>query len=122
MKTITVKLDEKPVIISKLPIGRYAELIKVAKALPRHLSGMDKMDNEAIFAKLPEIITDALPEFIEMLAIATPLKKEEIEELGFAEIVKLVVGVMEVNCYMEVYEMIKKALAQPKAPVESLTS
>lgn len=118
MKQITVNIDGQKVIVSELPIGKYAELIKALKQLPKHLAGFDQLNNDQIIEKLPEIITDSLPEFLDILAIATPLTKEQLQELGLAKIVKLVMAVMEVNEYKEIYDSIKKVLAPPPSQVE----
>jgi hypothetical protein len=115
MKTIEVKLDERKVEISKLPIGKYAELLKAIKELPKHIKGLDQKNNEAIFEMLPSLIGESLPDFIDMLTIATPLKKEEIEVLGLDEVTRLILAVIEVNNFKEVYGNIKKALARPEA-------
>lgn len=118
MRTITIELEKgKQVSISELPIGKYAELIKALKQLPKHIAGMDKLGVDQIFEKLPDVITEALPEFLDILAIATPLKKEELEQFGLKNITKLVLAVVEVNDYKEVYSSIKKAMARPQAQI-----
>lgn len=113
MKTIKIKLDTKEVEIAKLPIGKYAELLRAIKELPKHISGLQGKDNQAIFDMLPAIIADALPDVIGILTIATPLKAEEIEAMGLDEVTKVVLAVIEVNNYAEVYAQIKKVTAQP---------
>ena len=47
-----------------------------------------------------------------MLAIATPLTPDEIEDLGLDEVVELVAGIVEVNNYKSVFANIKKMTAQ----------
>lgn len=117
MKTIKVKLDLGEIEIAKLPIGKYAELLKAIKQLPKHVKGLDTLTNEQIIEQLPMLIGESLPDFIDILTIATPLKKEQIEEMGLDEVTRVVLAVVEVNNYKEVYESIKKALARP-APTE----
>lgn len=112
-KSIQVKLDDKTVEVSKLPIGRYAELLKALKELPIDINGIEKLSNDQIFKQLPTMIGDALPQFLNILPIATPLKIEEIEPLGLDEVVRLVMAVVEVNNYSEVFSTVKKALARP---------
>lgn len=113
MRQIEVKLDEKTVIVKKLPLGKYAELLAAVKELPKHIQGLDTLDNPTIVAKLPQIIAGAFPDFVNIITIATDLKKEEVEELGLDEATNIVLGIIEVNRYREVYENIKKALARP---------
>ena len=114
MKTQIVKLDSGNVEIAKLPIGKYAELLKAVKELPKHIKGLEKKTNDEIFAMLPALISEALPDFIDILTIATPLKKEQIEEMGLDEITRIVVTVIEVNNFREVYDNIKKVTARPE--------
>lgn len=113
MKQIIVKLDDKELIISELPIGKYAELIKALKKLPKHVVGFDKLDVDQTLERLPEVLNDALPECLEILSIATGLKKEELEVYGLHKIVKIILAVVEVNDYRDVYDSIKKAMARP---------
>lgn len=113
MKTIKVKLDTGDIEIAKLPIGKYAELLKAIKELPKHINGLESATTDTIIERLPMLIGESLPDFIEILTIATPLKKEEIEAMGLDEVTRVVLGVIEVNNFREVYENIKKALARP---------
>lgn len=113
MKTIKLKLDNGEIEIAKLPIGKYAELLKAIKELPKHIKGLENQSTDSIIEMLPTLIGESLPDFIEILTIATPLKKEDIEAMGLDEVTRVVVAVIDVNNYREVYENIKKALARP---------
>lgn len=114
MKTQTVKLDNKSIEVAKLPIGKYAELLKALKELPKHVKGLENKQNDEIFALLPNIIGEALPDVIEILTIATPLKKEEVEQMGLDEVTRVIIAIVEVNNFREVFENIKKATARPQ--------
>lgn len=113
MKTLQINLDNGPIEIAKLPIGKYAELLKAIKELPKHVKGLENKDTDSIIEMLPALIGESLPDFIEILTIATPLKKDEIEAMGLDEVTRVVLGVIEVNNFREVYQNIKKALARP---------
>lgn len=115
MKSKKVKLDERTVTVKKLPLGRYAELLKAVKELPKHIQGLDSLDNTQIMAKLPELIAGAFPDFIKIITIATDLEEKEVEQLGLDEATRLVLAISEVNNYQEVYKNIKKALARPES-------
>lgn len=114
MKTLIVDIDGKKVEIAKLPIGKYAELLKAIKNLPQHISGFENKKNDEIIGMLPMLIGESLPDFIEILTIATPCKKEEIEQMGLDEVTRLIVAIIEVNNFKEVYANIKKAMAPPE--------
>jgi hypothetical protein len=112
-KTINVKLDDQTITISKLPLGKYAELLRSVRELPKNLSNFGDLTSEMTLVKLPEIIADSLPDFLKILNIATGLKPEQLEQLGLDEITKLIVGVIEVNNYKEIYNTLKKVTARP---------
>lgn len=114
MKTnfVTVKLDDREVKVEKLPLGKYSDLLKAIKELPKYSDKIKGLDAQKIVELLPQIIGDAMPDLMGILAIATPLTIEEIAQLGLDDAVKLVVAVVEVNKYQHVYESLK-ALAQP---------
>ena len=114
MKTIKIKLDNKTIEISKLAIGKYAELLKALKEIPKKIAGMDKATPDQILEMLPNIISDSLPEAINILTIATPLTSEELYGLGLDEIVRVCLAVYEVNNYKDIFEQVKKVTAQPK--------
>ena len=115
-KTIDVKLDNKTVKISKLPLGKYAELLGALEDIPKTLGKFDGLSNDDFMAQLPKLITVALPDVIGIIAIATPLSKDEIEELGLDEVVDLVVAIAEVNNYKKVFSNIKKLTASQTQP------
>lgn len=114
--SIKVKLDIRELEVKKLPLGKYAELLKAVHELPKNLGGLDKMTNDQLFEKLPFLIATSLPDLMGILAIATDLKAEEINEMGLDEAVKVIVAVIEVNNYRNVFENIKKVVARPTTP------
>ena len=116
MNKKTILINKKPVEIVKLPIGRYAELLKRIQELPKKLKDFQALDGAKLIEILPELISDCLPDFIGILEVATPLEKIEIEKLGLDEVIDLSVAVFEVNNYSKVFETLKKALARQKPP------
>ena len=121
MKSKLVKLENKEVEVKKLPLGKYADLLKALKQLPTHLHGLSGLTNAEIFPKLPEIIADSLPDVIKILVIATDLKKEDIEEMGLDEATDLFIAVIEVNNYQAIFEKIKKMGAHQKTKIATKT-
>lgn len=111
IKTIKVKLDEREIEVSKLPLGKYAELLKAIQSLPKHIKGLQGKTNDEVIEQLPYLIGESLPDAIALLTIATDLKSEEIEVLGLDEVVRIVVAVIEVNNYREIFDNIKKVTA-----------
>lgn len=117
-KSITLNLDGKTLVVKQLPLRRYAELLEAVQNLPKSIGGIDKLNNDEIFNQLPLLVSKALPDVLKMLTIATDLKQEEIDELGLADAIKIVVAIVEVNDYRGVYEQIKKAMARPAQAVQ----
>lgn len=108
MKQIEVKLDDRTLVVKKLPLGKYAELLKALHNLPKHINGLDGLSNEQILPRVPTILAESLPDVIAIFTIATDLKKEEVEALGLDEATDVFMAIFEVNNYQAVFEKIKK--------------
>lgn len=123
-KSIKVKVEDREIEIKKLPIGRYAELLKSIKELPKHLVGLDKLDKDTVLEKIPELLGVATPDLVSIISIATEIDPEIVVTYGLREITDLLVAIIEVNEYGEVYEKIKKVMAQyaAPAPIETKTN
>ena len=121
MKQIVIDTENRKVIVKKLPLGKYVELLKAIKELPKHVEGLQGADNSTILQKLPEIIAVSLPAFVGIITIATDLTPEEVNDMGLDEVVDVVLAIIEVNKYKEVFDKIKKAVArQENKEVEKL--
>lgn len=115
MKIKKIEKPEETVEISKLPIGRYSELLTIIKKILA-TTGVAKdlvnLTDVEFVAKIPELVVQNMPDALEIVRIGTGLPKEKIAAFGLDEIVDLIIGIVEVNKYSEVYEKIKKGLAQ----------
>lgn len=111
MKEIKIKLDDRELIIKKLPIGKYAELLKKLQNLPKNIQSLPSLDKDVIIERLPVLIASSEDDFYTIIEIATDLKRDEIVELSLNEVVDVVLGVIEVNKYKEIIDKIKKATA-----------
>lgn len=112
-KTVKVKLDDgKTLEVSKLPLGKYAELLDAIEELPKSISGLDSLDNDTILAQLPKLIAKSLPDFIKIIHIATGMSEEEVEQLGLDEVIDILKAIAEVNNYSKVLDTVKKAWSQ----------
>lgn len=118
IKSIKVKIEDREIEVKKLPIGRYAELLQCIKELPKHLVGLDKLDKETVLEKIPELLGVATPDIVSIVAVATEIDPEEVATYGLREITDLLVAIFEVNEYGEVYDKIKKVLAQQGAQIQ----
>lgn len=112
-KTIEVQLEDKKITISRLPLGKYAEVLNVLKELPKMLPEFTNKSSDELLARLPQIIAKAWPDAMAIMLIATPLPKDEIEMLRIDDAVKIAIAIYNVNNFKEVYEELKKVLARP---------
>ncbi len=109
MKTIKIELDNTTITIEKLPLGKYAEVLTLLNQLPEKIGGLENLTSDEILRKLPSIIANSLPEAVSILSVATGMTVEAVNALGLDEVVKLAIGVYEVNNYRDIIERIKKA-------------
>jgi hypothetical protein len=115
MKSKQVRLSiGKTIEIKNLPLGRYAELLKALKKLPKNVRDIQDANASTVIEQLPILIGNSWSDFMDIFAIASPLSKEEIEnEIDLNDAVDVTLAIIEVNNYKEIYEKVKKALAQP---------
>lgn len=119
---MNIKLDNRTIEINKLPLGKYAALINALQELPKHfdtLKDFDKVSNDQLTTQIPKLLTECYPDVVRILEIATPLKKEEIEDLGLNEFIDIIIAIIEVNKFKDVYAKIKKAMA-PQQQIQAL--
>lgn len=125
-ETITVKTQSGDVVVRKLALGDYAELLRAFKKLPADIGQFfDKsdstelkgMDLAAFLPKLPAVIADAVPEFAQILAITTDKDAEFFLKGDLADAVDVFAAVLQVNDYSRVLDSIKKLTARkPTTP------
>lgn len=118
----TIKLDDRELTIEKLPIGRYAELLKSLQELPRKFANFEQTPQTQLIEIIPKLVGEALPDVLRIIEIATPLESEEVEKLGLAEVVDILVAIFEVNNYAKVFETIKKVQARPVAKSKEIST
>lgn len=125
-KTITVKTEGGDVVVRKLALGDYAALLHALKKLPAELSkfvetnNADALrDNEVLFTKLPAIIAEAIPEFAEVLAIASDKDAKFYLEGDLADAIEVFAVALELNDYNRIVTTIKKVTARRAAGSQS---
>ena len=115
-KIIKIKVDDKEISISKLPIIKYAELLKLVKELPKYIKDMDQKSGSDLIEQLPTLISVALPDVINIIFFVCDgqVTKEEVEQMGLDDVTNIVVAIVEVNNYTEIFDRLKKVTA-PKS-------
>lgn len=112
-RVVEVKLDDRTIEVKKLPIGRYVELLKAFDGILPRIGALDGISNDEVLSRLPVIISESLPDMINILVLTTELKKEEVEQLGLDECINILESVVEVNNLKSVFEKVKKVMARP---------
>lgn len=98
MNNRVVELNEKKYTISKLPLGRYSELLEALDKLPTILSSLDSVSQEKIIEQLPRLAKDALPELIKMISIGSGIDEQTLlGEMGLSELAEIFTTIWEVN-------------------------
>ena len=122
---ITVRLEDgHTVVVSKLPLGLYAEVFGALEKLPQTLAGLDTGEKTNFLGQFPKLLAAATPEVAKILSVATKEKKvgsdgsttwhtrikpETIEnEMGLDDATALLAAVLEVNQIEKVVENLKK--------------
>jgi len=98
MKSINVKINNKDVVIKKLPLGKYAEVLGALDKLPTKVGDFDKLSQDKIIASLPKLISESFPELIKIISIASGVLEEELtNEYGLDDVTLLIKGIFDVN-------------------------
>jgi hypothetical protein len=125
-KTITVQTDAGPVVVRKLAMYDYADLLRSLKKLPGEFgkfidgnSAEALNDKATLLAEIPTLIADALPEFCAVLASATDKDADfHGQQLDLADNVEILAAALELNDYKKIQAAIKKITAPGQVPTD----
>lgn len=117
-KTLKIQTDIGEVVVSKLPLGKYAELLKAIKELPKHLKGIEGKKVDDVIELIPAIAGEGLGDVIRVLSVATDLPEKDLQTIGLDDAIALFKAIWEVNNFSFIQTEIKKVIAQatPKIP------
>jgi hypothetical protein len=126
-KVVTVETDAGPVQVRKLALYDYAELLRALKKLPQEVgkfiesnSAEDLKNNETLFAVMPGLVADALPEFCAVLSCCTDKDADfHGRELDLADNLEILAAALSLNDYQKIMGAIKKIRAPRTQPVEA---
>ena len=116
-KNVTVKInnEEKELLITPIPLGKYPALLKQIKKLPEHLSSLGDLSEEKVLSQLPEIIAESYPDVEAIITMATDLSGDQVSSMSLNQAVDVVVAIFEVNEFGAIYAKVKKAVARPQS-------
>lgn len=109
--------------IYKLKMSEYAQVFDKLQKVPELIGGLDLDSPNAMLAALPKLVSTALPEVMEVLAVATRKPVEEIDEtMEPKTAIKCLKAMLEINDFLGVWEEISTVLPKdakgrmPKKP------
>lgn len=110
--TVTLSGNEK-IVVEQLALGKFSELLKAFDKLPAYFNEIAGLTNDQMITKLPEVIGNSLPEFLNVLSIATNIPAEKLNEMPLEDGIDLFLAVIEVNKFREIIERLKKSFNPP---------
>ena len=117
----TIKIDDRDVVIKKLPLRKYPQLIGIIKQIQNKSTAINtSSSNDEILESLPQLINDCYPEFVEILVVGLDVSKEQVEDWGLADLIEVATKFLEVNRFGFILDQLKKMKAQPKSPAQAL--
>jgi hypothetical protein len=118
-KEMTVSTELGDVVVHKMLLSEYAELLRALDKLPEHISklvsdksGSSEISREQLIMLLPSLAADSLEEFASVLSIPTDKDVDFIMQLDGADVIELIDGVLEVNQFERIVAAVKKILAR----------
>lgn len=118
--SITVQTEHGDVVVRKMPLSDYAELLKAFDNLPQQFSklfgGMSdselkKMSGLDFVAMLPAVLGEAWLDIIEVVAVPTNKNAEFLGKLGLADAVDVVGAILDLNDVPRIIDAVKKMAA-----------
>ncbi|MEW6661967.1 MAG: hypothetical protein ACOY9Y_09720 [Bacillota bacterium] len=100
---ISTPKGAREIVISKMPLGKYAQVMEKLKVIPRSILSIVDMESDQIIVNLPNLMAECWSDIVETLSIASGLPVEVLEnEVGMEEAVDIVIAVIEVNGFFNI--------------------
>lgn len=118
--TATIETSNGPVVVHKLVISQYAELLGLFQGMPAIVSELglsskdDWTDSKAVGAKVPVLMMKALPEMAKLLAFPTDQEASFFMDLDLADVLDITDGILSVNDFERIVASIKKISGRSK--------
>lgn len=114
-----VVIGGEVVKVSKLPLGKYAELLLALKKLPtsvlKDVQGINTDDNEESLVFLLGVFAEAWEQIVDIISIGSGLEKNRLmndPEIGLDGGIELFLAIYEVNNLAKVIQTVKNALTR----------
>lgn len=105
-------INDKPVILKKLPLKKYVDLLKAVEELPKHFDKINGKSEKEILSNLPYLIENCAPDIYRIINIASNVDVTEVaDNWGLDDLIIVLEGIFTVNNYSQIYNKIKKLSA-----------
>ena len=102
MKSKTLTINGREIIVSALPLGAYATLLSKLNHLPEILNAIDGQEVDEILQNIPKLVSSALDDFLEIIAVGSTLTTKEVKEtIPLIDASEIVLAIIEVNTLLQ---------------------
>lgn len=118
---ITVSTEFGDVVVHKMPLSDYAELLRALDKLPHRLGELfnDKKfdpkklnDNVEVLTMVPIFLADSWQDMVALLAVPTNQDAAFLGKLDGADALDVIDAILELNDFGRIYNAIKKILGR----------
>lgn len=119
--SLPASIDVDGFTVHKLRLSEYAIVFEKMQKIPELVAQIDdvdtgKIEGNQIIKSLPKIIATALPEALDVLALAVRMDRDELDDkMDLKSAIKCFKAMFEVNDFLGAWEEIQKVLQPEKA-------
>lgn len=113
--TKTIETHQGAVVIRKLKVGEYVEILRELKTIPAKIGeiiGMDNFNNQKLVELAPAIIDDFFPEICKIFAKSSDKDEQFYAACYPDELVDIFVELYLLNDFTKIGDSIKKITAR----------
>lgn len=116
---LTVNTELGDVVVHKMPLADYAELLRALSNLPKNLGNIlgddidtKNMANSEFLQKLPAILADSWGDIGSILAVPTDKDAAFLLQLSGADAFDVIDAIFQLNDFARIVSTVKKMLAR----------
>lgn len=112
MKQKKLKFEDHDIVVRKLPLRDYVQLIKSLKQIPLKLTSLQLESNDQLLIQLPLVIEECWDDFVGVFVLCTDMIEPDVNSdwFGLEEAVDVILAIIELNNYSAIYSKIKKTM------------
>jgi hypothetical protein len=118
--TLTVSTEFGDVLVHKMVLADFAELLRALDQLPKKLGGLfdgkesdfKSMDSAAILKLIPGLLADSFDDIAGLLAVSTDKDAKFLLKLDAADSIEVLDAILELNDFVRIANAVKKIAAR----------